>query len=202
MKDHTYSTLSLTLDKESFSSFFPILQQGFLIKILVGVSIKNLLCEHHKMEADYLAERIKTIFLDGKPVDDVETALVKDGSTVALSAAMPGLVGSTFRRGSHLSAFRSGITYQEEDATSDTHKKGMVKIKLFNLLTGELGPMFLKEGIWVKKEHVADLLKDRADILRSFISHAEKDGQEMDTEQMAVMNWSKEPENVHLRVLV
>ncbi len=34
------------------------------------------------------------------------------------------------------------------------------------------------------------------------ISYAEKDGQEMAPEQVAVLNWSEEPEDVHLRVVV
>ena len=51
--------------------------------------------------------------LDGKPVDDIGAALVQDGSTLALSAAMPGLVGATLRRGGAYSSFRSAITYHE-----------------------------------------------------------------------------------------
>ena len=123
-----------------------------MVKAQVGGSIKNLLCEQFKMEANYLDERIKTIFLDGKPVDDVETAAVDDGSSVALSAAMPGLAGPTFRRGGTLAAFRSGITYQAEGAFADTREVGMVNIKLFNMIVSELGPLFLKDGIWVKKK--------------------------------------------------
>ena len=33
--------------------------------------------------------------LDGKPVDDIGSSFLHDGSTLALSAAMPGLVGAT-----------------------------------------------------------------------------------------------------------
>ena len=70
-----------------------------------------------------------------KVVDDVNTALLQDGCTVALSAAMPGLVGATFRTGGLLAAFRSDITHQEEGVPTETHGVGMVKIKLFNLLS-------------------------------------------------------------------
>jgi hypothetical protein len=55
------------------------------------------LCDQFQVETDYLENRIKTIFLDGKPVDDEDKAVLKNGSTLALSAAMPGLVDSTFR---------------------------------------------------------------------------------------------------------
>ena len=98
--------------------------------------------------------------------------------------------------------FCSGITYKGEDAVADSHEKGTVKIKLFNLVTGELGPLFLKQGVWLKKEDIELLLQDRADILRPLISYAEKDGQAMALERVAVLNWSEEPEDVHLRVIV
>jgi hypothetical protein len=133
-------------------------------------------------------------------VDDLETTVVGDGSAIALSAAMPGLVGATFRRGGALAAFRSSITYQAEGAFADTREQGMVNIKLFNMVVGELGPLFLKEGIWVKKKDVEDCLKNRADTLRSLIRYAEKDRQEIAQEQLASLNWFAEPEYVFLRV--
>ncbi len=196
LKNHKHSTLLLKLNKKNFSSFFPILQKGFMVKALTGSSIKNFLCEQYKVEAEYLTDRIKTIFLDGQPVDDVETASVKGGSTLALAAAMPGLVGATFRTGGVLSSFRSGITYKGEETPVDSHEKGSVKIKLFNLVTGELGPLFLKQGVWLKKEDIELLLQDPADMLRPLISYTEKDGQEITFEQIAVFNWPEEPEDV------
>jgi len=44
------------------------------------------------LDEDYVTQRISTIFLDGKPVDDIDTLLVRDGAVLSLSAAMPGLV--------------------------------------------------------------------------------------------------------------
>ena len=200
MKKNAYLTLVIELEKSNFSSFFPLLRKGFKAKAQIGGSIKNLLCEQFKVETNYLDERIKTIFLNGKPVDNVETAAVDDGSSVALSAAMPGLAGATFRRGGTLAAFRSGITYQAEGAFVDTSEMGMVNIKLFNMVVNELGPLFLEEGIWVKREDVEDCLKNRTDTPRSLIRYAEKDGQQITQEQLASLNWSGEAEYVFLRV--
>ncbi len=125
---------------------------------------------------------------------------MQEGSTLALAAAMPGLVGATFRTGGVLSSFRSGITYKGEETPVDSHEKGSVKIKLFNLVTGELGPLFLKQGVWLKKEDIELLLQDPADMLRPLVSYAEKDGQKITFEQIAVFNWLEEPEDVYLRV--
>jgi len=90
------------------------------------------LCGHFKVEENYLEDRVKTIFLDGKPVDDVEKAMANNGSVLVFSAAMLGLVGATFRRGGALAAFRSGITYQQEDSIPDSSEEALILIKLFN----------------------------------------------------------------------
>ncbi len=108
------TTISLKLDKKSISPFSNLLQNGFRVEILAGRTVKMLLCEDFSVEENYLEDRIKTIFLDGKPVDDANSASVNNGAVLALSAAMGGLVGTTLRRGSVLSSFRSGITYQQE----------------------------------------------------------------------------------------
>ena len=60
-------------------------------------------------------EKIQSIMLDGKPVDDIGSAMIHDGSVLALSAAMPGLVGATLRRGGAYASFRSAITYHEPE---------------------------------------------------------------------------------------
>ena len=97
--------------------------------------------------------RISTIFIDSKPVDDLNTAVIEDGATLALSCAMPGLVGAVMRRGGLLSSFRSGISYSHT-VKKDTLRPGCIRVKLFNMLIKELGPVFLKAGIEVD---VADL---------------------------------------------
>ena len=201
MKEHTHIKLALKSEKGSLSSFFPLLQKGFAVKTQAGNSIKNLLCEQFHVNADYLEDRIQTIFLDGKPVDDAETARVKNGCTVALSAAMPGLVGSTFRRGGALAAFRNGITYREQDDIPEEDRAETVTVKLFNLLVGELGPAFLQEGIWVKKEDAEIALRDLFDMPLPSVEFLEKDGRKMSPEQFAALNWSEEPADVLLSVL-
>jgi len=57
-------------------------------------------------------EKISTIFLDGKAVDSPETALLREGSTLALSSAMPGLAGAILRRDGPYASLRSSITIE------------------------------------------------------------------------------------------
>lgn len=198
MTDAMHLTLTLKPGKGNLSSFSYLLQNGFWIKTQIGTSIQQLLCSQFTVDADYLMQRISTILLNGKPVDNVETALLKDGSTLALAAAMPGLVGATMRRGGYYAAFRNSITHKEESTTVDRQAEGMVKIKLFSQIIPELGPLFLGAGLWLKRDDAGYFFKDRFDSLRSVISSANQDGLEIDPNQLATLNWT---ENVFLKII-
>ena len=63
--------ISMTLASDQLSIFFPLLQQGLQVKTNIGSTIMTMLCEHFGVGREYVEGRIKTIFLDGKPVDDV-----------------------------------------------------------------------------------------------------------------------------------
>ena len=80
-------TLYLSLKKNGLHHFFPLFQQGVIITTLVGGNIKDLLSLQLEIPPDYVENRIQTIFLDGKAVDDLGETMIRDGSTLALSAA-------------------------------------------------------------------------------------------------------------------
>jgi hypothetical protein len=132
--------------------FFLLLQQGVRIRRRVGCSVDDFLRKELEVGPEAL-EKIQSIILDGKPVDDIGSALIHDGSVLALSAAMPGLVGATLRRGGAYSSLRNAITYHEE-GKADLSGEGWVSVKLFNLMMAELGPGLLRNGVLV---HTADL---------------------------------------------
>jgi hypothetical protein len=154
--------LCLLIEPALFPKFFEILQGGFMVKCRVGISIKTLLCEELGLTPAYVMGRISTIFLDGKPVDDIESAIIKDGSSLALSAAMPGLVGATMRREGVYSSLRSSITYEEKHSNY-LSKEGLISLKLYNLLIDELGPLLLKRGIFVKSTELSAFLTKQPD---------------------------------------
>jgi len=155
--DSSLTQLRFVIDNAQLSSFFQFLQAGFMLKALVGCSIKSFLTQQLGVSPEYIAERIHSIFLEGKPVDDLDSAIIHDGSHLSLSAAMPGLVGATMRRGGVYGAFRSSITYHESDSRSEI-AEGCVHLKFFNLLMKALGPDLLKKGIYLKSSHMADFL--------------------------------------------
>ncbi len=181
--------ISLTVKTNEMFSFFPMLQHGVMLKTSVGCSVKTLLCENCGVSPEYVEDRIKTIFLDGQPVDDIDTAILANGATLALSAAMPGLVGSTFRRGSHLAAFRSTITHQKADTPAQV-QDGIVILKLFNLLIRELGPGFLERGVWIGKNDLEDFLKARPAEFLSQCRMISADGRETVPNDLAGIDFS------------
>lgn len=154
-----------------------------MVKAQVGCSIKAMLCEQFGLSPEYMEDRIKTIFLDGKTVDDVDSAIIKDGSTLALSAAMPGLAGAILRRGGHLAPLRSQIPHRE-GKKAFSRKEGMVVVKLFNLLMGELGPTFLKKGIFLRQEDLKSFFVSLPEGCWIGDKTARVDGQEMDLDHL------------------
>jgi hypothetical protein len=162
MHDQEEARLCLVMAEDRVSALFLILQQGFFLKAYVGCSLNMFLTEQIGLSPEYIMEKIQTIFLDGRPVDDLNGAIIKDGASLALSAAMPGLVGAAMRRGGIYSTLRDSITYQETDHPY-VLKEGVVHIKLFNLLMKDLGPHFLKTGVFIPSSALADYLSKRSE---------------------------------------
>ncbi len=158
--------LRLRVPAEAVVIFSPLLQAGFFVTARTGCSVKTLLCSQFGIDEEYVTRRITTMFLDSRPVDKMESTLVRDGATLALSCAMPGLVGATLRRGGFYAAFREGISCREESGEIRAGI-GSVRIKLFNLLMGELGPLFLGRGITVGASALAELLQKSDEKFRS-----------------------------------
>jgi hypothetical protein len=140
--------------------FFPLLQQGFAARARVGFSIREILCDQFGIRPDYLSGRVTTIFLNSRAIDDPASSRVAAGATLALSAAMPGLVGATMRCGGYYAAMRSDITHQEL-AGDGPRENGEIRIKLFNLLMAELGPGFLLRGILLPAGELAEFFAAR-----------------------------------------
>ncbi len=155
--------------------FYGILQGGFFVKCRAGTSVRLFLCEDLGLNPRYVDERITTIFIDGSCVDNIDRASLWEGSTLALSSAMPGLAGATLRRKSIYASMRSSITYAE-DINKHQEDDVLIKIKIFNLLIDELGPIFLQRGIFLRESEVIDLLKDKNETFWNMCSEMIVDG--------------------------
>lgn len=154
-------TLHLEMAADRLADFFPLLQQGVGVLVQVGCPLGEILNSQWGIPAEYVAARITTIFLNHRPVDDINRTIIGDGATIALSGAMPGLVGATMRRGGYYGVMRGGITH-EEGAAGIMCQQGMVRVKLFNLLLPELAPGFLRRGIILTSADLVRFLSDRS----------------------------------------
>lgn len=151
-----------------------MLQQGVTLSVEVGGSVRELLCAQLGIPGDYIKERISTLFLNGRAIDDFDKALVRESAVVSLSGAMPGLVGATMRSGGHLAALREAITYHE-DSGGEGRCAGSIRLKLFNLILPELAPLILHWGIRFSAQEMRSLVKKEA--FASAVERVVVDGQ-------------------------
>lgn len=139
--------------------FNPLLQKGVKIRCRTNRSLMALLRDDCHLDDDYIRQRIQTITLNGRPVDDPANVMVPDGVTLAISGAMPGLVGATLRKGGYYAAMRSTISHKG-GSTKATTEEGLVTVKLFNLILKDQAAAFLSRGIGVAGKTLVPLLDD------------------------------------------
>jgi hypothetical protein len=162
--DGPYPKITFVVDGPMVARFFLLLQQGVKIRRRVGCGVEAFLREELGA-GPAMIEKIQSIMLDGKAVDDISSSLVHEGSVLALSGAMPGLVGATLRRGGAYASFRSAITYHEPGKAC-VPGEGWVSIKIFNLLMAELGPGLLRQGVLVNTAEITNYLVERSQEFR------------------------------------
>ena len=184
------TTLDLKAEKGWTRRLNPILGSGFWVGAVTGGSIRDILCRQLGVEDRYLDDRVQTLFLDGKPVDDVDQALVSAGGVLSLSAAMPGLVGSTLRKGGHLAAMRKSISCDSEDDTCE--QDGRVKIKLFNVVARELGPGFLERGIIISGQSDCQFFEGRSTKFWNGCRLAKLNGRNIERKQLQELSFEFE----------
>ncbi len=175
MTTETDHRLTLTIAAGGLSRFLPLLGRGFRVDGMAGGPVERFICRECGISPNYLNERVQTVFLDGKAIDDLGQARVRDGSTLALSAAMPGLAGAVLRRGGAYAAMRRQISY---DGGGPEAGGGAIRVqvKLFNLVARELGPGFLARGIRVEGGDLREFLERMGSGLRSICRAAQWEG--------------------------
>ncbi len=150
--------MTLTLDRAEFARFKALLQRGVAVRLGACRSVLGFLVEEVGLTPVYVRQRITTVFLDGQVVDVLEDAMLREGSRLALSAAMPGLVGATLRRSGPYAAMRAEITRAaDHELQPPTGAATVIHVKLFNLLIEEIGPTLLGRGVLLEREAIRAL---------------------------------------------
>ena len=189
--------LNLVVKAHLIHRFINLLEHGFKLKVQTGLSIKELLCVNLGISDDYLDNRIQTLFIDGKPVDNVDNARVFDGARIALSAAMPGLVGATFRKGGQYASFRGTISYSDTKNYS-AKGEGKIMLKFFNMVAKELGPNFLQKGIILEGKRFQNFVLRNLEDLKTACTAIHLNDAEIDFAGLKEMKW--EEQEVFLQV--
>ncbi len=154
--------------------FVILFQQGFKIKTVVGISVKEFLLGFG-VDANYIDKSINTIFLDGMSVDDLNQSIVDDGSILTLSSSMPGFVGAALRKGGFYSGMRKEITHKSCPSQVKTGE-GYVTVKLFNFVAGDIGPIFLERGIDLRSKDFMEFINGRSIGFMDFLMDLKLDG--------------------------
>jgi len=145
--------VSIASETPRWDDFGTLLQRGVFCPLAVRCSVQDFLTGQLGIDPDYVRDRIATVFLDGSVVDDLQTATLRPGSTLTLSAAMPGLVGATLRRGGFYSAMRREISWKADDQARQPldGPPNTIRLKLFNTVLRDIGPTVLRRGVLVDR---------------------------------------------------
>lgn len=135
-----------------------IFNAGMGIVTHAGIPLMALLCDQLGIDRDYVEHRIQTIFVNGRAVDNENKVILSANAVVALSAAMPGLVGATFRKHGLLASFRKDISHTASEAVQIDRRTTTITLKLFNLVAKELGADILRQQVLVKGHLLRDLV--------------------------------------------
>lgn len=161
----TISTVTLRLTSGERAKFFTLLQSGVRLPSFVGESLGVFLNKLPGFSNEYITDRIQTIFLNGLPLDDLETVFEDATPVLALSAAMPGLAGAIYRRNSLHAALR-GKTSQSGDTAQHSKKDIFVTLKLFNNIAQEKGQDLFSLGVRLQGPLLLDFLQPRQTLLQ------------------------------------
>ncbi len=176
----------LGVPRNMLTELHGLLQEGVLLEVPEGCNVLEVLIREMGLDQEFVEQRIQTVFLNSKPVDNLEKSFIHDGDVVAVSAAMPGLVGAVMRRGGKLSSLRNGISACQEDGPCENSNcQAQVRIKFFNLLLAEIGEELLQEGVLVQDARLQEVLTQLPD---TFWEAA--DGMEIKGHKLNMSNYS------------
>jgi len=158
--------LNVRMESEALPAWNFILQKGFYLRALSGMTVRQFLVEVLGYESRFIDETVRTIFLNSSPVDDIDTVHVKDGDRVALGGAMPGIVGIVMGRDNPYKEFRSDIACSGNDADLSPENSIRIFTKIFSTIVTKTGVDVLARGIEISCGELASLLeKNKAHLI-------------------------------------
>ncbi|MBF0480998.1 MAG: hypothetical protein HQK81_03670 [Desulfovibrionaceae bacterium] len=158
--------------------WLPLLRRGVVVRATVNVSAMDFLVNAARFDPEYIRERIGSVFLDGRPVDDLNRAAITEGCHLALGMAAPGLAGASLNRGSPLAEFRADISYRPGQGPMQP-VPGTLTLKLFNLVARETAASILRLGFAVPGEALDSVRAGDPQGFAACVSGIERGGREI-----------------------
>lgn len=162
MKNIPHITLQVFENDRVF--FATLLQSGAEYIAVQGQSLGDFITSLPEFSWDYIESSVQTIFLDGMPADDIKAkTFTKPCHTLALSAAMPGLVGAILKRNSlHVSLRTTTV----DDSVAEVGTPTTIKLKIFNSIAQEKGPQILHGGAVFSTDRLYKTFSIRENLLK------------------------------------
>ncbi len=199
--DKALGNLPLIVMEHDAPECFAILLQGFDMPVPKPCTLREFLCELVGVCGVYTEKYLQTIFLNGKAIDDLDRAMIVPSSRLALSAAMPGLVGATMRRGGYYSRMREGISQSKGNTTDPVDGKPFrLHVRLYNAVGRELAGLFLHQGIILPSAGLRKFLSTQPQKFFNHLHAVELNGTPLPHTQDAVDSWPLPEEDLGLRV--
>lgn len=151
--------VTIRQNTRNYYLFNQFLQYGVDVWISAPLSVRAFLTDVLGLDAQYVEKNVSTIFVDGHPVDDIDTAEVAAGTELALSGPLPGVCGITMRRQSPVARMRCGIAYDAFEH-EEHFGAGFVRMKVFNFILRDISARLWQRGCIVPADRLCSLLDD------------------------------------------
>lgn len=159
--------IKITVAENRLSLMRLVFGYGIQFEVSAGTRVSDFLQQALCTDADYIENRIQTLFMDGRAVDDPESEEIHNPCTLAVSAAMPGVFGAAFRKQGTYSELRrhcSEIRQNQENRVKQG-KLVAVTVKCFNQVAADLGDELLEAGVVMDLKDFLDFWARQGSIL-------------------------------------
>lgn len=143
------------------ASLVRLAQAGVWVPLERPCSVYGFLHGGLGVDDAFILSRIQTILLNSKVVDDMDGAWLRLGSRLALSAAMPGVVGAALRRNGLFARLREGIRC----LAAEREEEGgcfWLELHVYNSMIAALAQPLLTCGFAVEEDRMPDPLRPLA----------------------------------------
>jgi len=139
---------------------------GIQFETPAGTRVSDFLQQALCTDADYIENRIQTLFMDGRAVDDPESEEIHNPCTLAVSAAMPGVFGAAFRKQGTYSGLRQHCSEIRQNKNKVQQGRIVaVTVKCFNQVAADLGNQLLETGVVMEIKDFLDFWTRQGSIL-------------------------------------